>query len=218
MSVLRRVKCVIGEGGSSSGLIGPVSIWVDHSRTWHYVSKGNLFWALWVCRENRNYPAFIVRPDLEPYCTACPLCKRDWESDEMPPEGGHRGRHQHYKGNGKAGKGQGRGGGHGGAQWQGQGGHWRDHRYHPYGASYAPLPTAQVVQATEQNKQNEDQLPNEAWMVAWPPQPPSFADEELNNFEEWFKQQQQDGLLQVAPEAEQAEQDWSEEDAEAWLQ
>ena len=184
MSVLRRVKCVIGEGGSSSGLIGPVSIWVDHSRTWHYVGKANLFWALWVCRENRNYPAFIVRPDLERYCTACPLCRREWEADEMPPE----------EGNGKAGKGQGRGGGHDGAQWQRQGGQGRDHRYQPYGVPYMPLPMALAAprvsqQATEQNTENDNhlQLPNETCLAAWPPQSPEADECSSEESEESFQ-------------------------------
>ncbi len=156
------MNVLTGDGGSSSGLIGAASIWVDHSRTWR----------------NRNYPAFIVRPDLQRYCTACPLCRREWEPDEMPPEGGHRGRHRHYKGDGKAGKGQGRGGGHDGAQWQRQGGQGRDHRYQPYGVPYMPLPMALAAprvsqQATEQNTENENhlQLPNETCLAAWPPQP-----------------------------------------------
>jgi len=222
MSVFRRVECVTGEGGSSSGLIGPASIWVAHSRTWHSVGKANLFWALWVCRQNRNYPAFIVRPDLDQYCLACPLCRREWVAEEMPPEGGQRSGHWHQdqwqRAKGDKGQGRGRerqpeGGGHGGTQWEGHGGQWRDHRYHPYGAPYTSLPTAR-------NKQNDDQLqqPDEASMGAWPPQPPPLSDEELKNVEEWCKQKSQDGLLQTPPEPEEVEEDWSEKDAEAWLE
>ncbi len=224
------IKCVTGDGGSSSGLIGAASIWVDHSRTWHYVGKANLFWALWVCRENRNYPAFIVRPDLQRYCTACPLCRREWEADEMPPE----------EGNGKAGKGQGRGGGHDGAQWQRQGGQGRDHRYQPYGVPYMPLPMALATppvsqQATEQNTENENhlQLPNETCLAAWPPQSPEADECSSEESEESFQRRvheraeeaieailkQRKELSLVPQQLQQREEEWFQEQAEeaiAW--
>ena len=171
------IKSVTGDGGSSSGLIGAVSIWVEHSRTWHYVDQADLFWALWGCRENRNYPAFIVRPDLERYSTACPLCRREWETH-----------------NGKAGKSQGRGGGHDGVQWQRHGGQGRDHRYQPYGVPHMPLPIALAgprvsQQATEQNTVNDNhlQLPNETCLAAWRPQSPEADECSSEESEESFQ-------------------------------
>ena len=81
-----KLTCVTGYGGSSLQHYGASSIWIDHSKTWHKVSKQVLFWALYVCRHNTRFPKYLVRPDLESH--QCPICARPWDHYNMPPCGG----------------------------------------------------------------------------------------------------------------------------------